>query len=53
MDATSTSPGDWVGLADALREALDGPPRVDPGPIVDRYTAEAAAGRLREAYDSL
>jgi glycosyltransferase involved in cell wall biosynthesis len=47
------NPGDWVGLADVLGSVLDGSRRVDPGPVADRYTAEAAAGRLRAAYARL
>ena len=46
-------PGDWLGLAGVLREVLDGPRRIDPGPVAERYTAEAAAARLRDAYARL
>ena len=55
LDGAGTlfAPGDWLGLAQALRSALDGEPRVDPGPLADRYTTEAAAARLREAYGAL
>ena len=55
LDGAGTlfSPGDWAGLARALGHALDGPPRIDPGAVADRYTATAAAARLRTAYDSL
>jgi len=53
---TLVAPGDWMGLARALR---DGPlagcarrPAADPDRLA-RYSADAAAGRLRDAYARL
>jgi glycosyltransferase involved in cell wall biosynthesis len=49
------APGDWVGLAGLLREALAEPrPHVvaDPG-RVERFSAAAAAERLAAAYERL
>jgi glycosyltransferase involved in cell wall biosynthesis len=54
---TLVPPGDWIRLAGALLEGpLSGPPgvRATPDPAqLERYSAEAAAKRLREAYDQL
>jgi glycosyltransferase involved in cell wall biosynthesis len=54
---TLFAPGDWVGLADALeRGPLAGPPaaRRAPDPaLLDRYSREAQAARLRAAYDAV
>jgi glycosyltransferase involved in cell wall biosynthesis len=49
------APGDWVGLAGLLRDALADPaPHVVKEPErVARFSANAAAKRLAEAYDSL
>lgn len=51
------SPGDWMGIARALAEGpLSRPPgtRVTyPPELVGRYSIEAMAGRLRDAYDAL
>lgn len=51
------APGDWLGLA---RELCDGPLRRQPGTrqdypveLTDRYSLDAAAGRLAAAYDEL
>lgn len=50
-------PGDWRGLADVLAEGpLSTPPgtRTAPDPaLIERYSAGAAAGRLRAAYADL
>jgi glycosyltransferase involved in cell wall biosynthesis len=48
-------PGDWVGLAGMLGEAISDPaPHVLADPErVERYSADAAAERLAAAYDSL
>jgi len=49
------APGDWVGLAERLRDALADPsPHVVAEPArVQRFSAAAAAGRLADAYDKL
>jgi glycosyltransferase involved in cell wall biosynthesis len=49
------APGDWVGLAKLLEDALADPaPHVVADPErVERYSAEAAAERLAAAYDAL
>lgn len=51
------SSGDWVGLADALRDGpLAGPPASRRAPEPERlarFSADAAAARLRAAYDEL
>ena len=49
------APGDWVGLAGRLREALADPrPHVVAEPErVRRFSAAAAATRLADAYDTL
>jgi glycosyltransferase involved in cell wall biosynthesis len=47
------SPGDWVTLAERLREQLaDGTGRTAAGQT-ERYSTEAAAGRLAAAYDEV
>ena len=50
-------PGDWVGLADALAKGpLDGPPgaRRKPDALrLERFSARAAAARLRAVYEEL
>jgi glycosyltransferase involved in cell wall biosynthesis len=50
-------PGDWVGLADALEQGpLSGPSpvrRAPPPEQLERYSAHAAAERLRSVYDEL
>lgn len=48
--ATFFTPGDWVGLADALRTA---PRERVAYPGLERFSVEAAAGRLAAAYDAL
>lgn len=54
---TLFQPGDWVGLADVLeRGALAAPPATRRAPdaaLLERYTREAQAARLRAAYDEL
>jgi glycosyltransferase involved in cell wall biosynthesis len=54
---TLFGPGDWVGLAEALESGpLAGAPgaRRAPEPErLERFSASAAAGRLRAAYDRL
>jgi glycosyltransferase involved in cell wall biosynthesis len=45
-EAAHFAPGDWIGLA----HALAAPPPPPSGP---RYTAQATAGRLAEAYDEV
>jgi glycosyltransferase involved in cell wall biosynthesis len=54
---TLFAPGDWVGLAQALETGpLSAPPatRATPdGALVERYSAAAAAERLRAAYGDL
>lgn len=54
---TLFAPGDWVGLAQALEDGpLAAPPgaRAEPTPAqIERYSATAAAARLREAYREL
>jgi glycosyltransferase involved in cell wall biosynthesis len=54
---TLFAPGDWAGLASALAEGpLAGAPgtRAEPDPaLLERYSAAAAAERLRDAYDEL
>jgi glycosyltransferase involved in cell wall biosynthesis len=56
-DGTLIPPGDWVGLATALREGpLAAPPatRSSPAPArVELYSTTAAAARLRAAYDAV
>jgi glycosyltransferase involved in cell wall biosynthesis len=49
------SPGDWVGLASLLREALANPaPHTVADPErVERFSAAAAAERLADAYATL
>jgi glycosyltransferase involved in cell wall biosynthesis len=51
------APGDWVGLAEALtRGPLAEPPgtRATPDPaLLESYSSEAAAQRLREAYTAV
>jgi len=51
------APGDWVALARLLEAGpLSRPPRervAHDAQLVDRYSLEAAAGRLRAAYDRL
>jgi glycosyltransferase involved in cell wall biosynthesis len=50
------SPGDWVGLAEALRERLQAGREPLGGAIGDwaeRYSAESAAERMVDAYDEL
>jgi glycosyltransferase involved in cell wall biosynthesis len=49
------TPGDWVGLADRLRDALAEPqPHVVADPArVEHFSAAAAAERLAAAYDEL
>jgi len=51
------SPGDWVGLAEALEQGpLAGAPgaRLEPEPgRLERFSATAAADRLRSIYDEL
>ena len=53
--ASLFEPGDWAALAGALAEGpLAGAPgerRAYDGGLLDRYSAEACAGRLRTAYD--
>jgi glycosyltransferase involved in cell wall biosynthesis len=56
-DAALFAPGDWVGLAERLRE---GPLARSPGTravhdpaCVERYSTRAAAGRIAAAYDRL
>lgn len=56
-DGSFFDPGDWYGLAVALR---DGPLRGEPGARsnpdherVERYSLEAAAARLAAAYETL
>ncbi|MEA2303020.1 MAG: hypothetical protein QOH43_300 [Solirubrobacteraceae bacterium] len=50
-DATLVPPGDWVGLAEALRD-LPRQARRAPDPArLERFSAPAAAARLRAAYD--
>lgn len=53
--AALVPPGDWLGLADALRPLLLGPPvRAHyPDDVVRRYSCEAAAERLAGAYESV
>jgi glycosyltransferase involved in cell wall biosynthesis len=55
--ATYFSPGDWVGLAQALAAGpLAGAPgaRVEhPAERVERYSTAAAATRLAAAYDQV
>jgi glycosyltransferase involved in cell wall biosynthesis len=52
---TLVEPGDWAGLAGALRDGpLGAPPatRVPaPDGLLKRYTSEACAARIRAAYD--
>jgi glycosyltransferase involved in cell wall biosynthesis len=44
-------PGDWMRLADLLDELTSAPPRRDRhDELVRRYSADAAADRLRDAY---
>lgn len=54
---TLFSPGDWVGLADALEHGpLSGPSRVRRAPPperLERYSSRAAAERLRAIYGDL
>jgi len=54
---TLFEPGDWVGLADALAKgplAEDAGTRDPPDPsLLELYSSEAAAARLRAAYDEL
>ena len=50
------SPGDWVGLAGALRERLSAAgetPAGAPADRAERYSDEAAAERLAGAYEEL
>ncbi len=55
--ASYFAPGDWIGLA---RRLVEGPlsrpagTRAEyPPELVERYSTEAAAGRLRAAYDAV
>jgi glycosyltransferase involved in cell wall biosynthesis len=54
---TLFSPGDWMGLADALEAGpLAGPRAARRAPEaerLERFSSGAAAGRLRAAYESL
>lgn len=54
---TLFAPGDWVGLADALAAGpLAKVPAARPAPddeLVERYSVDAAAARLREVYARL
>lgn len=54
---TLFAPGDWAGLAQALDEGpLSTPSGTRAAPdaaLLERYSAEAAAERLRTAYDEL
>lgn len=53
---TYVTPGDWVGLADALAEgplAAPQPHRIADPERVERFSARAAAQRLADAYDEL
>lgn len=56
-DATLIAPGDYVGLAEALAAgplAQPPMPRRVPDPArVERYSAEAAAARIRVAYEAV
>ena len=51
------APGDWVGLARVLAEGpLAGPPgarSAPPAEQLERFSADAAAARLRRIYDEL
>ncbi len=47
------SPGDWVGLADLLREALSRGPEDRPQEDAWDYSAGAAADRLAAAYSDV
>jgi len=51
------APGDWLGLARLLAEGPlarpPGEPVRHPHELVERYSTQAAAGRLAEAYDAL
>jgi glycosyltransferase involved in cell wall biosynthesis len=53
-DATLVPPGDWLALADALERgplaAAPGARRAPDPARLERFSVEAAAGRLREAY---
>lgn len=45
-------PGDWLQLAELLEEAVSAPPRRERhDELVARYSTEAAAERLRAAYE--
>jgi len=46
------APGDWLGLADTLAEAIAAPPAPDRAGAAD-HSARAAAARLAAAYDEL
>ena len=46
--AALVRPGDWAGLAEALRSPPSGR---HPAELVDRYSNEAAAARLAAAYE--
>lgn len=47
--AAHFAPGDWIGLAERLREV----PRERIGHDLERYSVQAAAERLAAAYDDL
>jgi glycosyltransferase involved in cell wall biosynthesis len=51
-DASYFAPGDWVGLAERLRELLT-VKRAPQATRADRYSTAAAAKRIAAAYDEL
>jgi glycosyltransferase involved in cell wall biosynthesis len=51
--AAYCAPGDWVGLADALASVAPGGRRAPEPERLERFSAPAAAARLRAAYDRL
>jgi glycosyltransferase involved in cell wall biosynthesis len=52
-DAASFAPGDWVGLAGRLGEVQPGARRAPDPQRLQRFSSDAAAARLRTAYDRL
>jgi glycosyltransferase involved in cell wall biosynthesis len=51
--ATYFAPGDWVALGDALGRVRAGERRAPDAERLQRFSSDAAAARLRAAYDRL
>jgi glycosyltransferase involved in cell wall biosynthesis len=52
-DASYFAPGDWVGLADVLARVEQGARSAPDPERLDAFSSDAAAARLRAAYDGL